>query len=470
MNWTKQSQADAEASFRARIQSDKFATEQAELCKKLEVSPELSGEARVYASTHGQFFGCNSDKEEMWRKGRGWNDGSLTFYFDGDDSADSELIRLAWLFNQTSSPEEELPGTDASKNLPLMEYAVASQDFAAIDTNAINALTSKAPFNSSYAKAIINETLSILKWRKKLYEEAIDKLVKSGGEDYAKILREAPKKGFADWQKVTGPWKAELERSRAFEKKLSNPSRKVLAGCSNELFPDAKKLVASYKTNEFNALINQIASDPIASLLLSRLAVCFAYEKLEGGSGAIKDLVRKGRPLRGPRSMAYYAIVDAVVEITKDRPRLLVNVTNYHFKTLDLTDLYSREFSFSGSVDYSPETSKSKGFIKDVKKSKDGVEIVFKQQKYTYPELNCRDTRKPIRIRSDGQIEYEQYCVETGKMLTQDETPASVKVHPLFAAGLAAGAYVVVTPGPIPAYVKKKQNDKKIMSFYGFDL
>ena len=472
MNWTKQSQADAIASFKVRIHEDKVKADREAMCKALELDPEVGGEAKAYGVAHRKFFGCG-EGEEQWRAGRGYGDDSLTFYFDADDTLDSELIRLVWLFVMTRDPgDKELPTKDPSDNAALLEYAVASNDYASIDTKKLEKQLSAAPFNNSYAKVVVNESVAMLKWRKRVYDAAIDKLVKSGDE-YSDILREAPKKGFAEWKKVTAPWKAELDRARAFEKKLSNPSRKVLAGCAAELMPDAQKLIKGYKKADYNELVNQIASDPIASLVLSRLSVCLAYEKVFGGSGALKDLVEKGRDLRGPRSLAYYAIVDAVVSALKDRPKLLVNMSSYYFRTSTLTKLYAQEFNFAGGMPYDPEKSLEKGYVKEAKKAGDTVEVVFKTQKFTYPDYNCRDTNKPIRVTSDGRIEYEQYCVATGKMLSQDNTPRPVKIHGLLAAGVSPGAYVVTSgagDGAEVVYVKKKPDDKKIQTFFGFSL
>jgi len=468
MNWTAQPQDEAVASIRIRMQTDKLKEDTKTMCKALEVSPEIGGQALAYAKAHQTFFGCGGG-EELWRKSFVGMDDQVGFYFDADTELESEIVRLYWLLGQTSPPKpEELPGKDASANRPLLEYAVASQDFAAIDTKALDKKLRTAPFNNDFARTVVSESLAVLRWRRKVFEEAIDKLSKSAS-DYAQILRDAPKKGFADWEKVSAAWKAELGRSYAFEKKLSNPSRKVLQGCSKELMPDVQKLIKSYKKTDYNDLIKLISSDPIASLLLSRLAICFAAEKVLGGSGAMRDLAQNGRSIRGPRSMVYYAVVDAVTEAVKDRPKLLVNVSNFYFRMPSLVNVYASEFSFSGGAPREPETTRDKGAVKEAKKDGDGLKVVFKTQKYKYPEYNCVDTRKPIRISNDGRIEYEQNCTATGKMLSQDNTPAPVTISPQLATGVKPGAFLV-TNGPTPVYVKKKGDDKKIQTFFGFAL
>lgn len=472
MNWTGQTQEEAIASIRTRIQMEKVKTDQEKLCKSLAIGAEVGGEAKAYGEARRLFFGCSGrDGQELWREASGIAMGDeVGFYLDADMDLDSEIIRMYWLFGQTGEPKpEELGGSDASNNRPLLSYAVASQDFAKLDWKAVEKELAGAPFNNGeYARAVASESFHILKWRRDVFEKAIDKLAKQAGE-YATILREAPKKGFAQWDKVTAPWKAELARSLAFEKKLSEPSRKVLQGCSKELMPDVQKLIKSYKKTDYHELVKALANDPIATLLLSRLAVCFAAEKVVGGSGAFRDIGNQGRAFRGPRSMAYYAVIDALTDALKDRPKLLLEHSNFVYRSQGLTDVYNDEFSYSGSVPRDPKDTREKGIVKDVKKSGDGLTVVFKTVKIKYPEYNCVSTNRPIRIRSDGGIEYQQNCKATGKMLSSDETPSPITISPLLAAGVKAGAYVVAN-GNIVVYVAKKAEDKKIQTFFGFTL
>src|SRR5262249_53368990 len=149
------------------------------------------------------------------------------------------------------------------------------------------------PYNG-FARAVVSESLGILRWRQRRLEQAVEKLT-SGDAGYKGILRDAPARAFADWEKLTAPWKAELERSESFELKLSQPSRKAVTGCAAELYPDTEKLIRAYEETTYSALVNRIVGDPVMMLLLDRLAVCTAVEKVWGASGALRDLVRTGR-------------------------------------------------------------------------------------------------------------------------------------------------------------------------------
>jgi hypothetical protein len=479
MNWSKLPQADAEKSLRARIQKTKWEADKTALCKALEVSPEVSGDAKAYADAKRRLFGCG-DKLPLWLE-RGDTSDDVGFYIDVADKPESELLRLYWIFSTTETPwrDHELPSKDAGDNRPLLYYAIAQWDYAHIDTAALDKELAGAPYND-YARTVATETLGYLKAERKAYEAAVDKMTK-GDADYADILREAPKKAFAEWDKVTSPWKAELARSNAFERLLSNPSRKVLKGCATDLQKDAEKLIKSYKSTDYNDLRQKIAGDPIASLLLSRLAVCDAADKVVGQSGALKDLLSRGRDLRGPRSMAYYAIVDAIADATKDRPRLLLANTNFYQKAGGLIRIYERELDFTGAAPTDPDKAEDKGVIKAVTKVADGLQIVFKTEKLSWPDYACTDiVSHPMKIESDGTIRYYQNCKALGTTSYQDITPHPIVVAASLGAGLAPGAFVVfvTTSGKakngddlaIVVYAKKSMKDKKLASFFGFGL
>jgi hypothetical protein len=163
MNWTRLPQAEAETSLRARIQSTKFASERAALCKQLEYSQELGGQAKAYAKAHQRFFGCESDYQPLWLDQTTAVSDEVGFYFDLDDQHESEIMRLYWLFRMTQSPDEELPGSDARSNLPLLNYAVAQWDYARLETPTLAALLTKAPYNTDYARTVVSESLGHLK-------------------------------------------------------------------------------------------------------------------------------------------------------------------------------------------------------------------------------------------------------------------------------------------------------------------
>jgi hypothetical protein len=222
----------------------------------------------------------------------------------------------------------------------------------------------------------------------------------------------------------------------------------------------------------------------VANLLLGRLAICYAADNVWGASGALRDLVTKGRDLRGPRSLAYYAVVDAIAAAKKDRPRLLLGYSGFYQNGGVLSGGFEppgKEFDFSGAAPSEWEKTLNKGEVSTAKPDPEGVQVVFKKALQKFEDYACTDdTRHPLKIGSDGRIEYYRNCKALGTFSTQDNTPRPVVIAPLLSAGIRPGVFVQYVdiqksakngnPFGVAAFTKKKANDTKITSFFGFGL
>ena len=101
MNWTKQTQTEAVASMRVRIQMDKVAAEREALCKTLASGGELAGAGKAYALAKQKFFGCYDDRfGETWQGNLHFVSDETGYYLDGSDAVDSEIARMYWLFRR----------------------------------------------------------------------------------------------------------------------------------------------------------------------------------------------------------------------------------------------------------------------------------------------------------------------------------------------------------------------------------
>jgi hypothetical protein len=484
MNWTHLPQADAERSLRARVQIARFAAQRDELCKALEVGPEIAGEVKTYAEARGDLFGCHNSNQTLWQDSGRLNTGGVMYYLDGDTQID-ELMRLYWLFGYVRDlAGKSLPAATADDNYPILYYAVAQNDFARLDTAAIDKTVQIAPYNE-YARIVAMETVSVIRARERTYEKIIDKLTK-GDEDYAAILRTAPRQAAAQWDQLAAQWKPEIERSNAFEKLLSQPSRKALKGCAPELTRDAGKVIKSFQINVYKDLVDKVAADPIANLLLGRLALCDAVDKVYGAPGALSDLISHGRNLRGPRALAYYAIVDAVAAAKTDRPRLVLDLPGFLQTASALAgELHvdARDLEISGRAPPASDRAdrSTRGIVASTRRLEDGLQLTFRTVKLRWPDDSCvDDVHHPLRITADGRIEYFQRCRATGTVTTQDVTPAPLVISPLAAAGVAPGVFVQFVEASgharngsalgIVVLTRKSADDKTIQSFFGFGL
>lgn len=472
MNWTKQSQAHAIASMKVRIQIDKVTAERAAMCKALVPNGELAGAGKAYALAKQKFFGCYDDRYgETWQGNLNLYGDETGYYVDGSDVAESEIARLHWLLGSTSTPRTDLPANSASDNKQLLAYAAVAADMANLDEKNAAAELTRAPFaGSDLARVVVNESIATLRWRKKLYDAAIDKLA-SGDAAYAAILRDAAKQSSASWTKIIAPWKAELDKVLAFEKKLASTPRSALAGCSKDLAGVVEKLLKSYRSTDYLALTTKIQDDPIASILLSRIALCHGIDKLPN-AGVLADLAKKSREIRGRRSFAYYAIADKLAEVKKDRPRLLLDLANFYDPTSggrgdrEAND----DIELKGSVPLDPNSVESRGVVGKVTKTATGIRVEFKKVSRMEAEIQCKDTDRLSHIDGNGNLVWRRHCWQTGKMVKVDLTPRPQDVPAVFATNIKPGVFAAIDYDGNVAYVKANADAKTITTFLGYAL
>ncbi|MFN0245955.1 MAG: hypothetical protein ACKV2T_03540 [Kofleriaceae bacterium] len=471
MNWTKQSQTDAIASITVRIQLDKVTAHRESLCKALVPSGELAGAGNAYALAKRKFFGCYDNRHgETWQGNLHFVGDETGHYVDGSDIVESEVARLYWLFASTSTPRNDLPANSAYDNKQLLAYAAVAADMANLDEKAITEELSRAPFaNNDLARVIANESLAVLRWRKKLYDAAIDKLAASDA-DYASILRDAAKQSSATWTKLTAPWKAELDMAFAFEKKLASSPRSAVAGCSKDFAGVVEKLLASYKTTDYLALMTKIQDDPIASILLSRIALCHGIDKL-ANAGVLKDLSTKSRKIRGRRSYTYFAIVDKLAEVKANRPRLLLEVENFGNPMGNGgASGENSDIDLEGSVPLDPNAVESRGVVGKVTKTGTGIRVEFKKVSRMEAQIECKETNRLSHIDGNGNLIWRRNCWHTGKMVKVDLTPQPQDVPAVFSTGIKPGVFAAIDYDGNVAYVKANADAKSITTFLGYAL
>jgi hypothetical protein len=91
-------------------------------------------------------------------------------------------------------------------------------------------------------------------------------------------------------------------------------------GCWATLKPDFVKVLKGLPhATEFE--VQASLNEPIAALLLSRLAACAAVELDPAYANRLVSIARDVRPARGPRSAAYFSALSALGPILADRPK-----------------------------------------------------------------------------------------------------------------------------------------------------
>jgi hypothetical protein len=469
INMTALPAAQAVETFEARLDADKFKTDKAQLCDQLVVSDEVGGAEKSFMGARRVLFGCAkkgyADHNALWYGAGAKLPEDLVAFLDQSAQPVDELARLAWIVDRAR------PALGQLDDQKLLGYVIDQYDYKALSAQKVKALADTAPYKgNSYARAVIVESLGYAQAGVAAFEAAVEQ--KASDADWKELLIGAPQRGIADFEAKAKQHEQALARSNDFEAKFWGPSRKALEGCWAGLRKDYIGVLQTLERKDINQ-VKQAMSDPVASLLLSRLAACAAAGGDKSYAYKLLDVARKTRYARGPRLAAYYAGVDALSKILADRTKFPVTPRDFWFKTSNaLVDQASKLVSNPSYF-----TDSEKGTVKAIKKTGDKVHVTWVTVKHQEMGYECTDTNRIFDFTADGRPSYYRNCRATG-MVTVDDTPNGIVVPAAFADGLAVGAAVEFDGEPgnshtragIPTAVFSDKSKKKLVSAYGFPL
>ena len=413
MNSRKETQAEAIASLRARATGDAFVAQSDALCA---TDDKSAGAVQILA-------GCEGNTPA-----------NLFFVIERRGGYKTELARLVWLRQVLP------PGTTPAD---VAAYAVIQPETNIEQSKLFGELASGPLAKNEAARIVVMETFASFRWHKKSLDAALAK---------NPALAESAKNAFAEWDKLVAERKGQLAKVAAFEAKLAQ-STTAAAGCANDFVGVVEQMLSSYGTRDPVQLRANIAADPLAVLVLSRVAICHAIDKVPD-AGLLVDLAKTARPIAGPRSFVSYAV-----------------------KSTNPLGLYSflptvQDVDISGGMidENRADYVKRRGVVGTVTKTKDGVHVEFKKTSITEADVRCRETNKVERVDGSGNLIYRQDCRETGKKLKVDTTPSPIDIHAHFATAIKPGVFILVDVSGAVPFVKSKADDKNILAFYGYAL
>jgi hypothetical protein len=472
INITGLSENDAIASLKARLGGEKLEADHKQLCQALTISDEVDGEDKAFARARQVLFGCAGSDQALWLDTGNHVPDDLITYLDNSATPPDELVRLAWV---TDRARFSLTRQGHDLEVGLLTYIYDQIDYQALSAGAIGKLMEQAPYKgSTYARVVVMESMG----RARKAIAAVEALVKqkSADADWKELLVTAPQRGVAGWNAASATWKAQIARSNELEHAFWGPSRKAVKGCWKTLRGDFLQVAATLDHTS-GANFERSLSDPVASLLFARLALCASIDHPDkhyaGKLVAISDELRYSR---GPRLAAYYAGIDALNAILADRGKFPVSARDIDYpRDRPLYDVALTEANKDlTGIGYALENED--GIVKSVKKSGDGVVISFVSnivQKMTYA---CRETTKLRMIKADGTLVYDSICHEAG-MKPFDRTHADIVIPAEYAAGIKAGAALEFSTGggdaprpAMPTAVYADKTKKKLVNYYGLEL
>jgi hypothetical protein len=467
------SKAEAIADLSARLDRDGFKASKVKLCEALPKNEEAVGDLALTQNATKLLFGCgDADRVDaaMWVSGdREFNPQSV-YFLDGALVPESELLRLFWLMQATRFDEPMKPWQ-------ALSYAMAQLDLDAFDEAALKKELSEPPYkDNAWATHVVAETMGRLKVQRAQYRAAIDALIKD--EDWKTLLVDAPKAAITEWKARAATFKAELQRSREFEKKAFGPSRKAVKGCAATLRADFAKYLTTVKAKQPGEFTQAVISDSIGSLLMHRLIACDAADGLRSEAGLLAGTRALGADLRGPRLAALAAAISALGEVIKDRPKFPLSLSDARFgipASNDLLDRFEDSYRVVGIPTWTPAADELRGsVVEKVKKEGDRTRVVFVTKKTQIPAHDCVDTNRIMSIGPDGTIRYYRSCTFGKRMVTYVQHLEDAVMPTAMATGIKPGAFVEVASTSdgegLPLEVYSDSSKKKLVAWRGFPV
>lgn len=437
MNANGLSAADAVESIKFAADDDARKAGEQKACDALALDPEIGGTDRAFLATKRDLFGCSVNVSDSLVRG-----GSMEMavpWLDGTTKPIDELVRLAFVYTQATSMAKGFTHSGDYATKSLLHYVTSQFDFRALDAKAALQAVDSDPLlkGNAWAKNIVKNRIGHARLALLTVEEEVAKKTEKSAE-WREILITAPQRGHKDFLAATAKYKAELQRSAEVEGRLFGPSRKAMAGCKKTLEADLAAILKPMKRETAEDLIAAINVNPVAGLLFRRFQACVA---VDGHVDAAREMMnlQKIRVLRGPRTAAYFAALDAIATIRADRDSFPVHEGLVPF-TRD-TILHDLTYKLlKGGNQNGFHDSSEQGVIKSMKKGTGGTRLEFAKDKQERWSQSCTLTKRIVTYEHDGDPVYMPSC--KGKVVKLDVSPNPVVVPDTLAAGLAPGRMV----------------------------
>jgi len=480
MNYTGLTQARALEVLGLRAQSEKFEADKKRLCEQLAIPAETEGEDKLFMQARRKLFGCEA--EALWLSGESLGgtrfSNPIASFLDASATPPDQAVLLANVIGGTRFLFEDEKGSGF--DLSLLRYVVDQVDLALISEAKTLAMLDAAPYQGNdAARAVLLESVSRVKLAEKLYKNVVDARQKDAA--WKELLVTAPARGLAEWNKVAAQNQEALSRSNAFEAKFFGPSRSAVKGCWATLKPDFVKVLKGLPhATEFE--VQASLNEPIAALLLSRLAACAAVELDPAYANRLVAIAREVRPARGQRSAAYFSALSALGPILADRPKFPIEARDLVYggdvEILDAASSLVAEKMGTSKLDVMGWAGDGgEGTVQSVKKAGANAVVTFVSTKGQVMSHSCQTTNRISRISSSGDIVYERICRETG-WVTVDTTPGAFTAPVEWVEGVQAGSVVKfeATRGKpptrfgLPIASTADKSKKRLTNFLGLGL
>lgn len=472
INETGMAARDAIESLALRADKDGFQAERTALCDAIKPKgDDIRKERTALATARYKLLGCWHD-DPLWMQADEVE--HLGPFIDRGSAARDDLAHLAWVLHRQHKDLEE--GVDDA----LIGYAIDQFDFHAVSADAALRQLDAAPFRGSrYARVMVLESLG----RAQLVTAKIEARVarRASDPEWKEMLITAPDRGAAAWNAAAARDKAALARSDEFDRKLREGGD--THGCQAALRPDFLAMWKAFKHEDLPTLEAAMSDHPLAGLLARRFARCLMvdgdpYAQFVG-SVLLQEVIFHVRVIPGPRTAAYYAVLDAKAAHRDDSgddedggsrsrrpsrsnraPRPLGFPDSSSGVITRLTEVFQYE---DDRQQYRANDGDFvEGQIKSVGKIKGGVHVVFVKKKQMARDQLCRETNKiDSTDPRTGKHTYRKDC-HWGPQRMVELGPDPVDVPVELAGALQPGRYARFSGISIDGHLRLSSSTPKL--------
>ncbi len=469
INMTGASVKDAMAAIKARVRWATWTRQRKAFCSNLVVSDEASPAERRAHTARWRTFGCGN-ANTFWRDPLHGLGNKLEWDLDKTGNIDSEILKTHYVLSCLKVSKR----LARSKRL-MAPYALCGIDARSLSRAKLEAELRAGSYNT-YARTLARESHAVAKAAERTYRRYVDALIKRD-PTYKKVFIDVPKRAWAAWQAKYVANKAIYDAAYKTEKAMFGPSKSAMRGCLKPL----RAMLAGHVTKAKRKPMKQVtlhATNEVGGILLNALMVCAAYEAPTYFEADLyASLRKKTRQLRGPRAAVYYAVIDAVQAIKKDRERFPMKPQWFGYKQ---RDSYVARYNKFAKAFGRTHSTVVRGVVRRLNKVKKGrVKVTFKKVVLRIKDQDCKDTNKIQRIMPDGTLKYFRKCWPNGKILKFDVTPAPVIVPGHSAKGIRRGRFGVFLANikafrtgrlGFPVAIYKSKRNKRVVAAYGIKM
>jgi len=225
----------------------------------------------------------------------------------------------------------------------------------------------------------------------------------------------------------------DLKAVRAFEARFAKSSRPQIAGCYVELRQRLMALLGRKKVKTYDKARSEMVG-PIGYQISRALEACARKDGQEEMALAVAEFTAKADSFRGPRTMVYWFLRDALEKMEGDKPTTVENLSRLRPAIPNPLGRPVTPVSSQSTVE---------GVIKSVKKKSGGVLVQFKTVVDKTEDRECWDTKKVHSINDNGTVVYHKKCGPWKKVTERStEDPAFIAAEN--AAGLEPGRKVLM--------------------------